>query len=189
MNKGQETKARITELSARLFNTKGFHGTSLADIMNITGMEKGGIYNHFSNKDEIGLAAFDLCYVRILERFKDHYTPDGDREQKLLSIIRFYESLWDNPIIDGNFPLIGLGMYAAEINNELLIKVKQAFEKLEYIISVILQEEMTEEEAVLNPDFIFSAVCGSLFLSFYFNEARYIKNTTKIIRQLIYKTK
>jgi TetR/AcrR family transcriptional repressor of nem operon len=30
----------------------------MADLMAATGLKKGGIYNHFRNKDDIALAAF-----------------------------------------------------------------------------------------------------------------------------------
>jgi AcrR family transcriptional regulator len=46
-NKGERTRSYIIERSAPLFNRQGYAGTSLKDIMEATGLEKGGIYNHF----------------------------------------------------------------------------------------------------------------------------------------------
>jgi len=184
MSKGNQTRERITELSAELFNTQGIEGTTIADIMERTGMEKGGIYNHFNSKEELGQAAFDLCFLRILQRFKEYFSPEGSQEQKMLSIIRFYESLWENPIIEGNYPLIALGIFAEKNDPELFEKVKQAFSKLEYIISVILQEKESE----LNAEFLFASINGSLFLSFYLDDAHYLYNTTRILKELIKKT-
>lgn len=184
MSKGAQTRERITELSAQLFNTKGIEGTTLSDIMEITGMEKGGIYNHFDSKEEIGQAAFDLVFVQILQRFKEYFVPEGSQEAKILSIIRFYESLWEEPILEGNYPLIGIGIHAEKNDPILYEKVKQAFSKLEYIISVILQESDTE----LNSEFLFSSLNGSLFLSFYLEDSHYLYNTTRILKELIKKT-
>ena len=53
MTKGQETRQRIIELAAPIFNQRGFAGCSMADIMAATGLEKGGIYRYFSSKSEI----------------------------------------------------------------------------------------------------------------------------------------
>jgi AcrR family transcriptional regulator len=182
MGKGERTRERIAELSAELFNRQGYNATSLQEIMEATGMEKGGIYNHFRNKEEILMEAFDLCFVRILQRFKEYYDPSGNHREKMLSLFNFYESLWIEPVIRGNYPLIGLGMYASEIGHEFEEKVKQAFKKLEYIISVILQENQHD---VINTEFLFSSLNGSLFLSFYFNDSHYLNDTLRTLRQLI----
>ena len=68
-------------------------------------------------------------FIRILERFKAFYKPAGTHEQKLRSLLDFYESLWTDPVIKGNYPLIGLGMYASEIGEEFDTKVKEAFKE------------------------------------------------------------
>jgi TetR/AcrR family transcriptional repressor of nem operon len=60
MTKAEKTKAFIIERSAPLFNSKGYSGTSMNDLMDITGLTKGSIYGNFENKDEVALAAFRL---------------------------------------------------------------------------------------------------------------------------------
>ena len=59
MSKGEQTRERILARSAQLFNRQGYSGSSLSDIMRETGLEKGGIYNHFSSKEQLALEAFD----------------------------------------------------------------------------------------------------------------------------------
>ncbi|MEL6164803.1 MAG: TetR/AcrR family transcriptional regulator, partial [Cyanobacteria bacterium J06628_3] len=44
MSKGEETKERILHKAAALFNTRGYAGASISDIMQVTGLKKGGIY-------------------------------------------------------------------------------------------------------------------------------------------------
>ena len=60
MKKGEETRQRIIEKAAPLFNQHGLAGCSMQDILNATGLEKGGLYRHFSSKQE--LAAECLKY-------------------------------------------------------------------------------------------------------------------------------
>jgi TetR/AcrR family transcriptional repressor of nem operon len=62
MTKAEKTKAFIIERSAPLFNSKGYSGTSMNDLMEITGLTKGSIYGNFENKDEVALAAFRLQF-------------------------------------------------------------------------------------------------------------------------------
>jgi len=45
--KGERTRQRIVELAAPVFNRQGYVGASLRNLIEATGLEKGGIYNHF----------------------------------------------------------------------------------------------------------------------------------------------
>lgn len=46
--------------AASLFNQRGFEGSSMSDLMAAAGLEKGGIYRHFSSKEELAAEAFEL---------------------------------------------------------------------------------------------------------------------------------
>src|ERR1700693_6284337 len=58
MNKGESTRQLIIERASVLFNQRGFTGCSMQDIMEATGLEKGGIYRHFKSKEELATEAF-----------------------------------------------------------------------------------------------------------------------------------
>src|SRR6266478_6814341 len=62
MKKGEETRKRIVAEAASLFNRRGYHGGSLQDLMKATGLEKGGIYRHFSSKEELAALAFEHAW-------------------------------------------------------------------------------------------------------------------------------
>jgi AcrR family transcriptional regulator len=69
MSKAQETKTRIIAQAATLFNQQGYTGTSVSDLMRATGLQKGGIYNHFHSKDELALEAFDFAVNCVQQKF------------------------------------------------------------------------------------------------------------------------
>ena len=58
MSKADKTKEYIIERTATVFNTKGYVGTSLNDMTEVTGLTKGSIYGNFKNKDDVALEAF-----------------------------------------------------------------------------------------------------------------------------------
>lgn len=62
--KGNLTRQNIIEKSMHLFSVKGYFNTSIADVVQATGLTKGGLYGHFRNKEEIWYAVYDEC-VRI----------------------------------------------------------------------------------------------------------------------------
>jgi TetR/AcrR family transcriptional repressor of nem operon len=72
MSKGEDTRRRIVTEAAALFNQHGFEGGSLSDLMKATGLEKGGIYRHFANKEELAAEAFEYAWKAALDvRMRD----------------------------------------------------------------------------------------------------------------------
>ncbi len=65
---GIETERKIVLAALELFVRKGYHGTSITDIMNKVGMTKGSLYAHFKSKGELLLL--------ILERYKARYIDE-----------------------------------------------------------------------------------------------------------------
>ena len=53
VKEAEERKNEILDVSQRLFSTKGFDDTSIADILNEIGIAKGTLYYHFKSKEEI----------------------------------------------------------------------------------------------------------------------------------------
>src|SRR6201990_2910430 len=68
MSKGELTRRRIVAQAAPIFNQKGFAGTALSDLMQATGLEKGGIYRHFDSKQELAGEAFDHAWKLAMDR-------------------------------------------------------------------------------------------------------------------------
>ena len=66
--------------AAPLFNQKGYAGTSLSDLMDATGLQKGGIYRHFSGKEELATEAFDYSWqkadrLRLAKNERPRFRP------------------------------------------------------------------------------------------------------------------
>jgi AcrR family transcriptional regulator len=50
VTQGGRTKSEITHVAYRLFLEQGYHGTSMRQIAQKSGIALGGIYNHFESK-------------------------------------------------------------------------------------------------------------------------------------------
>lgn len=55
----EERKNEILDVAERLFETKGFDGTSTTDILNEIGIARGTLYYHFKSKEDILDAMID----------------------------------------------------------------------------------------------------------------------------------
>jgi TetR/AcrR family transcriptional repressor of nem operon len=62
MTKGEQTRRRIVEAAAPIFNKRGYEAASLSELMAATGLKKGGIYRHFSSKEEPAAEVFDYTW-------------------------------------------------------------------------------------------------------------------------------
>jgi len=62
LSKGEKTRQQIVEAAAAMFNQRGYEGSTLSALMEATGLEKGGIYRHFSGKEELAAEAFDYMW-------------------------------------------------------------------------------------------------------------------------------
>jgi AcrR family transcriptional regulator len=66
--KGETTRLAIEDAAVELFMENGYHATSMRQIAEHAGLALGGIYNHFSSKDEIfeGIIVDKHPYKKIL---------------------------------------------------------------------------------------------------------------------------
>jgi len=66
--KGEVTRLAIEDAAISLFLEQGYHATSMRQIADQAGLALGGIYNHFSSKDEIfqGIIIDKHPYKKIL---------------------------------------------------------------------------------------------------------------------------
>ena len=97
MSKGEQTRERILARSAQLFNRQGYFGASLADIMRETGLEKGGIYNHFSSKEQLALESFDYAYGLVQQRVRQALAGKLNAIERLLAIVSVFQGIVEDP--------------------------------------------------------------------------------------------
>ena len=56
---GSLTRHNVIEKSLQIFSVKGFFNTSVSDVMEATGLTKGGLYAHFDSKEALWSAAYE----------------------------------------------------------------------------------------------------------------------------------
>src|SRR3954468_17328302 len=101
MKKGEGTRHAIVEKAAGVFNTKGYFGSSMNDIVLETGLEKGGIYNHFASKEELALEAFDFSTGIMRERFESALEGQEGALERLCAVVEVLGGLADDPPVPG----------------------------------------------------------------------------------------
>jgi TetR/AcrR family transcriptional repressor of nem operon len=124
MSKGELTRQRILEKAAPLFNKRGFRTAPMSEIMEATGMQKGGIYNHFRSKEQLALEAFDYAAGLSRARFAlADQEPSGLRALKgMIERTREYRK---NPALAGGCPLLNSAVESDDAFPELRERVSR----------------------------------------------------------------
>ncbi|UPK42699.1 TetR/AcrR family transcriptional regulator [Paenibacillus pabuli] len=171
MKKGDRTREHIIMKSAAIFNQRGYAGTSLNDIIADTGIKKGGIYRHFTNKDEIALEAYNYAASIVISKFAEAVDREQSASGRLLAFFRVYEDVVDNPPFVGGCPMQNTAVESDDTHAELRDRARQGLHNhLDMIKSIILNGINSGEfKEDLNADalasFAFSLLEGGILLS------------------------
>lgn len=119
MSKSENTKQFIIEKTAPVFNTKGYAGTSMNDIMSATGLSKGCIYGNFENKDDVALAAFDYNHSKVNEHIKARILATDNSIERLLVYPNTYKNYFRYPYFQAGCPILNTAAEADDTHPKL----------------------------------------------------------------------
>lgn len=119
------------------------------DIMEATGLAKGGLYGNFKNKDEIAAAAFEYSYQRLKEDLGARVGPKKTAMEKLYAILQYYRNYTVDPPIPGGCPLMNTGLDADDSYPFLKKKAKEAILEMLHVLQRILKKGVDNGE--INP--------------------------------------
>jgi AcrR family transcriptional regulator len=77
MARSKVTPEQILREAARLFATKGFHGTSTREIADAVGVRQPSLFHHFATKHDIARALYEYDYGRSPGLQGRREVPDG----------------------------------------------------------------------------------------------------------------
>src|SRR5271170_1408819 len=140
MSKGEETRRRIIEEAAPLFNQRGYEGCSIQDIMDATGLEKGGIYRHFESKEELAAEAFDFAWATASERRRQKLDSIPDHVDRLKQHITNFVT---RSGFLGGCPLLNTAVDSANENPVLRERVRGALHGWQRMLGEIVEDGMS----------------------------------------------
>ena len=186
MKKSEKTRQLIIEKAASLFNQKGYAGTSIQDIMEATGLTKGGIYGNFKKeggdkkgvKEEIAIAAFTHAVTVVNQEVRKRTFVIESSLDKLKAVVYFYKERIMNPPIEGGCPILNTSIDCDNTQPALKKRVLKAIEywKERIVKTIEKGKELGEiKEDVNNDDFavlFIGTLEGGILLSRIFNDSQ-----------------
>ena len=146
MSKGEQTRERILSRSAQLFNRQGYFGSSLSDIMRETGLEKGGIYNHFTSKEQLALESFDYAYGLVQQRVRNVLAGKYNAIERLFAIVSVFQGIVDDPPVAGGCPILNTAIEADDANESLRDRARSAMNDWRTTIHRIVNKGIERHE-------------------------------------------
>ncbi|MGG3887527.1 TetR/AcrR family transcriptional regulator [Metabacillus fastidiosus] len=154
-----------------IFNQRGYMTTSMNDIIKETGIQKGGIYRHFKDKDQLMIEAFQFSVQIMQQHFVSMVEPCKNTKEKLNVFVEAFFDLSRNKPIVGGCPIFNAATEMDDLEGNTLIDyIDQAMDELKALLSNIIHKGLQSKELkeVVNPDeasiFIISTLEGALIL-------------------------
>lgn len=180
MNKGAQTREMILARTAPLFNRQGYFGASLADIMRVTGLEKGGIYNHFASKDDLALAAFEYSVGLQQQRFVEALAGKRNAAERLRAIVNVFQATIDNPAIAGGCPVLNTAIEADDTHPALRARARATMDEWHAMVERIVAKGTERGELRANTDpaavatLLTATLEGAIMLSKLYDDTSYM---------------
>ena len=178
--KGMQTRRRIVELAAPVFNRQGYVGASMRDLVDATGLEKGGIYNHFGSKEQLALEAYDYALSQVTEGLARSQRGATDAIDRLQRMIRSFAKFARKPAIAGGCPIMNTAIEADDTHPELRDRARASMTLWHRLIGRIVKDGIAAGELVTGIDpyalaaLITGSLEGGLMLSGLYGDPAYI---------------
>jgi len=160
--KGEQTRQKIVAAAAQIFNQRGYEGSSLADLMEATGLQKGGIYRHFSSKEELAAEAFDYTWQLAWNSRLGGVSENPPHLDRLRQLITNYVEC--RSPVPGGCPVLNTAVDADDGNPILRERVLKALRSWMNLLQSIVKDAVKagETQPGVDPKSLATMVIASL---------------------------
>ena len=150
MNNKINTKENLIETAAKLFETKGYYGTGLNEILAESGAPKGSLYYHFpKGKEQLALEAIYSEGKKIKSNVQTHLQNIEHPVEAIVSIIESIAAVIDSDekSEDMTISLIALETYlTSDILRNACLEIYTSLENL--YSEKLIKSGMNKENAI-----------------------------------------
>lgn len=171
MAKGAVTRERIVRAAATVFSERGFFGSSMTDLLQATGLQKGGLYNHFASKEELALESFDWAVRHVEERYAAALDGVDGAVDRLLAIVGVIRGLVADRELPGGCPILTTAIEADDTMPALRDRAREAMTRWQKLIGATVKAGVARGELRPEADpyqvatLVTATLEGAVFLS------------------------
>lgn len=165
------TRRRLLDVAATAFQSRGYHSTSMHDIMRIAGMTGGAVYHHFPSKKALGLAVIRERVAQAVE--ETWIEPVRSARVARDGILAVFEQLiaeLDQREAVLGCPLNNLALELSLVDPEFQIALQEVFENWRIAIAQKLHSDkrrgvLRKVEPEGFATFVVAALSGAMALA------------------------
>jgi AcrR family transcriptional regulator len=83
-------RREVVDAAAEAFARRGYHATSIDDLVDATGLARGGLYHYIGSKQALLIEVFDVLMTPLLERAREIAAGDAPAEERLRLLVRVW---------------------------------------------------------------------------------------------------
>ena len=192
MKKGELTRRNIIRNSAAIFNRKGYMTTSMSDIIQETNIQKGGIYRHFKDKDQLMVESFHFSTDIMRNHLLTSVSQHEHATDKLNAFVEAFLQLSEGEPIVGGCPIFNAAIEMDDLEGSALLpSINEAMDLLiEWLVKIIedgirkqeLKQSLQPYDTAI---YIVSTLEGGLVLDRLKKDGQLKKILVKNLRQYI----
>ncbi|MEW6323906.1 MAG: TetR family transcriptional regulator C-terminal domain-containing protein [Nitrospirota bacterium] len=175
-------REQIIEQAAKLVHLKGFHHTSVDDILEASGAGKGQFYHYFQSKNELGLAIIDWGAGRMRSTLLEK-VEQGQGLEAIQWMLRCVLETARAARCNGGCPLGNLAAEMSDVHEPFRRRLAEVFESWRAVVARTLAAAQRRGE--IGPDadvanlssLILSTVEGAILLAKVQHDARVMERS------------
>jgi TetR/AcrR family transcriptional repressor of nem operon len=180
----------IGDSPSKTRRNRGVAAASMSDVTAACELERGGVYNHFSSKDELSLAAFDYAAQLVRKRLVDAAEAERDPVRKIDAMIAVYRNVAQNPLLPGGCPLLNAAIEADDTNPPLRNRVRKAMSGWRTLLVRAVEEALAAKQlAPVDPEafasIVIAALEGGIMLSSLYRDPTHMHAVVDHLRSWI----
>ena len=189
--KGEQTRDKIIRRAAAAFNRSGFSGTSMSDLMRETGLENGGLYNHFPSKEALALEAFEFARGRIARRLEPEFKIVRNAADRLIAFAEVFVELIHDDEVPGGCAVFNTAVEADDGNPVLRAKAQAGMDEFIATVRRIIDKGIARGEIKPGVDSAYEATIfvalmeGSLVMSRLYDDPAHVQRAVAHIRERV----
>jgi len=147
MKKGEITRHNIIRKSAMMFNKKGYMTTTMNDIIQETQIQKGGIYRHFKDKEQLMVESFRYSIEIMQNHLKVSVSQHKNASDKLIAFVEAFLQLSEGRPIVGGCPIYNAAVEMDGLEgNVLLPHINEAIDMMVIWLMKIIEDGLNQQE-------------------------------------------
>ena len=147
MKKGELTRHNIIRKSAMMFNKKGYMTTTMNDIIQETQIQKGGIYRHFKDKEQLMVESFRYSIEIMQNHLKVSVSQHKNASDKLIAFVEAFLQLSEGRPIVGGCPIYNAAIEMDGLEgNVLLPHINEAIDMMVIWLMKIIEDGLNQQE-------------------------------------------